>query len=90
MKGKIKMKKIIAIILSIILMLGLFTGCGYNRQIVDLNYEYDTAIIDMFDGTTKTIKIKKWRDYEGEQIQITDENGDVWLVSSINCHLINE
>ena len=90
MKGKIKMKKIIAIILSIILMLGLFTGCGYNRQIVDLNYEYDTTIIDMFDGTTKTIKIKKWRDYEGEQIQITDENGDVWLVSSINCHLINE
>ena len=91
MKGKIKMKRVIAIILSIILMLGLFSGCaGYNRQIVDFNYEYNTAVIDMFDGTTKTIKIKKWRDYEGEQIQITDENGDVWLVSSINCHLINE
>lgn len=90
-KGKIKMKRIIAIIFSIILMLGLFSGCaGSNRQIVDFNYEYNTAVIDMFDGTTKTIKIKKWRDYEGEQIQITDENGDVWLVSSINCHLINE
>lgn len=85
------MKRVIAIILSIILMLGLFSGCaGSNRQIVDFNYEYNTAVIDMFDGTTKTIKIKKWRDYEGEQIQITDENGDVWLVSSINCHLINE
>jgi hypothetical protein len=90
-KGKIEMKKIIAMIFSIILILGLSAGfAGCNRQVVDLNYEYNTAVIDMFDGTTKTIKIKKWRDYEGEQIQLTDKNGDVWLVSSINCHLINE
>lgn len=84
------MKKIIAITLGILIIVCLFTGCGYNRQIVDFNYEYNTAIIDMFDGTSKTIKVAKWRDYEGEQFQITDTEGNVWLVSSFNCHLINE
>jgi len=84
------MKKIIAIILGVLIIACLFTGCGFNKQIVDLNYEYDTAIIDMFDGTSKTIKIAKWRDYDGEQLQITDTEGKVWLVSSFNCHLVNE
>lgn len=83
------MKRLFAIILLCVIILVAFTGCGFNKQILDLNYEYDAAIVNMFDGTSKEVIIKKWKDYEGEQIQFVDSEGNTWLVSSINCHLIN-
>lgn len=88
------MKRIVGFIIGIILiictMVFSLSACGFNKQIFDFNYEYNTAIINMFDGTVKKVKIKSWKDYEGEQFQITDTEGKTWLVSSINCHLINE
>ena len=83
------MKRLFAIILLCVIILITFTGCGFNKQLLDLNYEYDAAIINMFDGTSKEVIIKKWKDYEGEQIQFVDSEGNTWLVSSVNCHLIN-
>lgn len=80
----------IGIILTICVMVFSFSACGFNKQIFDFTYEYDTAIINMFDGTVKEVKIKSWTDYDGEQLQIKDEDGNTWLVSSINCHLINK
>jgi len=77
------MKKLI--ILPII-ALGLM-GC--NREIFDTTWKYDTAIVRWPDGSAKTIKISSWRDYEGEQIQITDRDGNVYLLSSMNVVLIN-
>lgn len=65
-----------------------FASC--NFQLIDTTYTYDTAIISMFDGTTKEVKIKSWKDYDGEQLQITGEDGKVYLVSSTNCVLIKE
>ena len=88
------MKRIVRFIIGIILiictMVFSLSAYGFNKQIFDFNYEYNTAIINMFDGTVKKVKIKSWKDYEGEQFQITDTEGKTWLVSSINCHLINE
>ena len=88
------MKRIIGFVIGIILiictMVFSLSACGFNKQIFDFNYEYNTAIINMFDGTVKKVKIKSWKDYEGEQFQITDTESKTWLVSSINCHLINE
>ncbi len=83
------MKKIIALILLIICMVCLFTGCGWNRQIIDLNYDYDTAMISFPDGTCETIAVKKWCDYEGEQIQIISKDGTVYLTHAENVVLIN-
>lgn len=77
------MKKLI--MLSV-LALG-FAGCG-NLDMLDTVFTYDTAITRWPDGTTKTIKIKKWRDYEGEQIQITDYEGNVYLLNSVNTVLV--
>ena len=70
-----------------ILALGL-TGCDMNVDFIDTVWKYDTAITRWPDGTTKTIKIKKWCDYEGEQIQIIDFEGNVYLLSSVNTVLI--
>lgn len=73
-------------IVGICILLGL-TGC--NQQIIDLNYTFDKAICNI-GNETKEIKIDKWNDYDGEQLQIIDKEGNVYLVSSYNCTLIKE
>lgn len=87
------MKKIIKIMLTVcILLILLFTltACG-NKDMWDTVYTYDYAIVGFPDGTSEKIEIKQWRDYEnGEQIQITAKDGNVYLVSSFNCILVQE
>ena len=62
-------------------------GCG-NLDILDMNFTYDIAVIRWPDGSVKEIKIKQWRDYEGEQIQIIGKDGKIYLVSMNNVVLI--
>lgn len=79
--------KLVAITIVGICMLLSLTGC--NQQIIDLNYTFDKAICNI-GNETKIIKIDKWNDYDGEQLQIIDDEGNVYLVSSYNCTLIKE
>ena len=83
------MKKILAIILITIVIIACFAGCG-NRDLLDTNYTYDRAIIQLANGEVVEVKIKKWSDYDGEQIQIIAEDGTVYLTSSFRCDLIND
>lgn len=71
--------------LSSLLML---TGCG-NYDHFDTVRQFDYAIVKFPDDTVKKLELKNWRDYDGEQIQITDTNGNTYLVSSFNCMLIS-
>ena len=82
------MKKIIAGLL-LVLMFFVFAGCG-NMDMLDTTYTYDYAIISFPDGTVKKIEIKKWCDYEGEQIQIESKDGKIYLVNSMNCVLVQK
>lgn len=60
-----------------------------NKQIIDLENTYDTCII--YIGNEKIeLDIKSWKDYDGEQIQIVDKEGNVYLVSMNNAILIRE
>ena len=77
------MKKIILLIVITLFL----TGC--NKQIVDFNYSYNKAICKIGDEVKK-IKLKSWKDYNGEQLQLKDYEGNTYLVSSINCTLIGE
>lgn len=79
------MKKLI--LLSILAFA--ISGCG-NLDLIDTNYTYHYAITKWPDGTTKTIKIKQWDDYEGEQIQIIATDGTIYLLSMNNTVLIRE
>lgn len=83
------MKKLSAcILLAIILILSL-ASCNFD--LVDTQFEYDTAIITLHDGERIEVSIEKWRDYEdGEQLQITATDGTVYLVSAYNCILIDK
>lgn len=81
-------KKNIGILIIIIFLLTmLLTGC--NKQIIDLDYNYNKAICNI-GGEYKEIKLKSWKDYEGEQLQITDKEGITYLVSSVNCTLVRD
>lgn len=60
-----------------------------NKIAIDTKYTFKRAIIYM-NGEQIELKVKKWADYEGEQIQIITEDDKVYLVSSFNTILINE
>lgn len=91
-KEELKMKNkgicLIALIITIIVIIGL---CGVliacNYQIVDFDYTFDYAIINL-GGEYKKIPISSWTDYEGEQLQIKDKHGNIYLTNSYNCTLI--
>lgn len=78
------MKRIAALALLVGVTL---TGC--NRQIVDLNYKFDRAIICLPNGEVIEGRVEFWADYEGEQLQVKID-GVIYLVSSYNCVLIRD
>ena len=61
------MKKFIGIAAGALALL-LLTGC--NRQVIDLTYKYDKAVIAMPDGSVVQGTVESWNDYGGEQLQI--------------------
>lgn len=81
------MKKYLAIVLAVILCVGIFSGC--NKQLIDLNYEFNYAIISLPNGDVVEGKISSWNDYEGEQIQVK-MNDKVYVVHSANIVLIKQ
>lgn len=84
------MKKYIQIILILTIMfIGVFILASCNKQIIDTTYHYDKAITYIGNERIE-IEIKKWKDYDGEQIQIVAEDGTVYLLSMNNTILIEE
>ena len=80
------MKKILCVVVASVLFGGLLTGC--NMQLVDTTFSYDTAQIQMPDGTVVSGKIDSWRDYEdGDQLQIVID-GVTYLTHAENVVLI--
>ena len=81
------MKKVIAMILVLLMGLSLL-GC--NKQMVDLTYSYERAIIQLPNGEIVEGKVSSWTDFEdGDQIQVKIE-GKTYLVHSSNIVLISD
>lgn len=79
------MRKVVAMLVVLGLSL---TGCNYNM--IDLEYQFDRAIIKLPNGEVVEGKVTSWRDYEdGEQLQV-EIDGVLYLTSSYNCVLIKE
>jgi hypothetical protein len=83
------MKKIIAMLLVLVMVVGLLAGCG-NQDMWDTEHTFDYALVSFPDGSVQRIEIKQWCTYDGEQIQVTAEDGTVYLFSSINAVLVHE
>ena len=83
MKNKELTKKIITAALTGSVSL---TAAGCNMEIVDTKYGQDTALM-VGDDTAITFNIAGWKDYEGEQYQISTSDGLVFLTSSFDTDL---
>ncbi|MCI9234089.1 MAG: hypothetical protein HFH08_05825 [Bacilli bacterium] len=74
----------------LIIVVSLCSGCTIgNKEVVDVTYTFNKAICKI-GGEYQEIELKKWTDYEGEQVQIWDKKGKYYLLSSVNCTLISE
>lgn len=81
------MKKAIIIILTLAMMLT-FCGFGYNKQLIDLTYVFDEAMIFLPNGSIIHGEVDSWTDFEdGDQIQVTIR-GITYLTHSSNVLLI--
>ena len=81
------MKKLTALASALVLILAL-TGC--NKQMVDLTYSYERAILSLPNGEIVEGKVSSWTDFEdGDQIQVRID-GKTYLVHSSNIVLISE
>lgn len=82
------MKKKLALIVSAIALAMSLYGC--NKQVVDLTYSYERAIISLPNGEVVDGKVQSWTDYEdGDQIQVKID-GVTYLVHSSQIVLISE
>lgn len=83
------MKKLIALLLVVILALSVMLLAGCNKQLVDLTYSYEYAIIGLPNGETVEGKVSSWTDFEdGDQLQVRID-GKTYLVHSSNVVLIS-
>ena len=85
------MKKIIVCLLVVIISLTLLTGCGigYNKQIFDLNYRFNYAIVSLMNGELVEGPISSWKDYQdSDMVQIIFTDGNIYYTHSSNVLLI--
>ena len=81
------MKKLTALVLALILTV-LMTGC--NKQMVDLTYSYERAVLSLPNGEVIEGKVSSWTDFEdGDQIQVKID-GKTYFVHSSNVVLISD
>lgn len=81
------MRKFTITIATILLAMSL-SGC--NKQVVDLTYSYERAIISLPNGEIIDGRVQSWTDYEdGDQIQVKID-GVTYLVHSSQVVLISE
>ena len=83
------MKKAIAFLLAVIVVLSVLLLNGCNKQMLDLTYSYEYAIIGLPNGEVVEGKVSSWTDYEdGDQLQVKI-GGKTYLVHSSNVVLIS-
>lgn len=81
------MKKMLLWLLILVALLS-FTAC--NKQMVDLTYSYERAILSLPNGEVIEGKVSSWTDFEdGDQIQVRID-GKTYLVHSSNIVLISD
>ena len=84
------MKKIITILLAVIAIVTLLVLAGCNKQMVDLTYSYERAILSLPNGEIIEGRVSSWTDFEdGDQIQVRID-GKTYLVHSSNIVLISD
>ena len=84
------MKKIIVVLLALVIVLSVALLAGCNKQMVDLTYSYERAVLVLPNGEVIEGRVSSWTDFEdGDQIQVRID-GKTYLVHSSNIVLISD
>lgn len=82
------MKKI-ALIIFLVMILVSCTGC-YNKQLFDVTYHYDRAIVYLPNGEIVEGRVSSWTDFDdGDSIQVKID-GKMYLTHISNVCLIDD
>ena len=83
------MKKRIALIIFLVIILVSCTGC-YNKQLFDVTYHYDRAIVYLPNGEIVEGRVSSWADFDdGDSIQVKID-GKMYLTHISNVCLIDD
>lgn len=78
------------IVIILVAMIFVASGCVYNKQLIDTAQGFDYAYIGMPDGSVIEGKVQNWTDFEdGDQIQVKI-NGTYYFTHSSNVVLIKK
>lgn len=80
-------RKIAAVVFVVIFTLLFLTSCGFNKQIIDLDYHFNYAIIFLPNGEKIEGKVSSWNDYEQSDMVQVKINGVTYLTHSSNVIL---
>lgn len=81
-------KRIIGVLTAVMMTAMMLAGC--NKQLIDITYSYERAIIELPNGEIIEGKVSSWTDYEdGDQIQVKID-GKQYLVHSSKIVLISD
>ena len=89
-------KGIIIVIIVVVLALvgcGIFTATrnGFNYQMIDTNWNFTWAIIQLGNGELLEGEVTSWRDFsDSDMIQVTLDNSITFMTHSSNVILCTE
>lgn len=63
---------------------------GCNMQVFDFKLKFTKAMVRWPDGKVETLDVRKWCDYEGDQLQIVTPDGKTYVFHSMNVVLMSE
>lgn len=82
------MKKIIALLLMVIMIVAMFCGC--NAQLIDLTYSYEYGYIKLPNGEVVEGAVSSWKDYDsGDVVQVVID-GKTYLTHYENVVLVSD
>ena len=81
---------IFAVIVAVVIVLSLFILTSCNKQLIDMKYHFNYAIIGLPNGNIVEGKVDSWTDFEdGDQIQVKIK-GITYLVHSSDVVLMDK
>lgn len=78
------------IVLILVLIIALISLCGCNKQMVDVTWKFDRAIVRLADDRVIEGKVQSWNEFESSDMIQVKIDGVSYLTHSSNVVLIAE
>lgn len=78
------------IVLILVLIIALISLCGCNKQMVDVTWKFDRAIVRLADDRVVEGKVQSWNEFESSDMIQVKIDGVSYLTHSSNVVLIAE